>query len=174
MTAHPPPSRWRALRIALALTTALISYLLLALWALSFGQQMAPLGFLFYSVWALGLGLPAFAFGYAVVFNSPRSDRFNTICTVVTVLSAVGQEVWALGPLVLFGTRGGGWDYFTEASLKGWHLAVPPFLAALLWLISPPVPSSTARPAMAGLIFSLALVALLAIPLGLSLHTLRR
>jgi hypothetical protein len=116
---------------------------------------------LFFPGVAFILGLVSVSFGHFLVVSSPRSDQFGKICTSVAVLSAIGQEVWALGRLLLSGSRADFWD-FISAGLLGWHLAVPPLLAALLWLISPPVPSSIARPAVAGLIFSLAVVALLA------------
>ena len=174
MAAHPVPLWLRMLLLALASLMALVGYLLLGVWAASFGDDWAPIKFLFISVWALGLALPAGAVGLSVVLTSPRSARFATICTLVAFMATLGQAGWVLGSHFFSGERLYGWDNCTSDFLGGWHLAAPPIIAALLWLVSVRRPFPAARPAIGGLFFSIAAIALLAIPLGLCLVTFRR
>ena len=111
---------------------------------------------------------PALVIALAIVVRTRRTRSFWPLCAVVALVSFAAQYLYALAPLTFVGTHEYSWGLFFSP-MFGWHLLVPPVVAAVVWLISRRFQLANANAVIAGLFFSVAAVVILAIPIGLAL-----
>ncbi|MFI5120308.1 MAG: hypothetical protein ACHQM4_07840 [Thermoanaerobaculia bacterium] len=114
---------------------------------------------------------PALAIGLVVLTRADREPPFWSSCALATFVSFAGQYGYALAPFSFLRTREYSWELLMGPML-GWHLAAPPIVAALFWAASRRFRSPAANGLVTGLLFSVALVVVLAIPIGLTLPAL--
>jgi hypothetical protein len=114
---------------------------------------------------------PALAIALVVLTRTDRKPPFWSACPLATFVSFAGQYAYALAPFSFLRTREYSWELIMGPML-GWHLAAPPIVAALFWVASRKFRTPAANGLVTGLLFSVALVIVLAIPIGLTLPAL--
>ena len=109
------------------------------------------------------IAAPSAALGILAASRSPRQAPFWAALVGTALASAAAQYLFVTGPMLRAGEAS--WDLFISPVL-GYHLAAPVVAAALLWF----VPRGPRHPgvggAAAGLLFSVPLLIVAAIPLG--------
>lgn len=107
---------------------------------------------------------PALAFGLSIVHETSGKRGFWLPCSVTGVVAFSLQYLYAAVPFLLH-ARDVSWD-FLLAPLFGWHLLAPPLAALVLWLRLRTAPSPGLGGVIAGLLFSLAGIVVIPLPLA--------